>query len=110
MLIHRQLQFHNYSRSRTNGYFTILTEWFLRGFLLYKQKTLEEVTTTQSSGVEVQCEGLTPSAGGLWKQLQNGWVFLVSFQLKEVSKKHFVVRNLRSRENGFSSIELLGFY
>lgn len=65
MLIHRQLQFHNYSRSRTNGYFTILTEWFQEGFCYTNKKTLEEVTTTQTSGVEVQCKDLTPSTGGL---------------------------------------------
>lgn len=49
----------------------------LRGFLLYKQMTLEEVTTTQTSGVEVQCKGLTSLAGGLWKQLQKVFLFLI---------------------------------
>lgn len=81
----------------------------LRGFLLYKQNTLEEVTTTQTSGVEVQCKGLTPSAGGLWQQLQNGWVFLLSFQLKEVSKNVSLSETCRAENVDSLPLSYLAF-
>lgn len=69
----------------------------LRGFLLYKQMTLEEVTTTQSSGVEVQCKGPTSLAGGLGKQLQKV-LFFFSFRLKEVSKNVSLLETCRAEK------------
>lgn len=74
-----------------------------RGLLLYKQKTLEEVTTTQQTSSGMQCQGLTSLAGGLWKQLQKvGWGFLLVClfvsHVKEVSKNGSLLETCRAEK------------